>query len=262
MWSGVVMFAYLAIHLLNHALGIVSLDLAERGLRIEMAVWRSPPGTLVLYGSAGAHFALALWTLYARREWKLPLVETLRLFSGFTFPLLLIGHAVTARLGDTAFAITATYSAIITNLVASGNQGMQLGLLAPGWLHGCLGLWITLRQFKLMKRMKPVLIAAIILVPVLAAFGFLRMAAEVATLHHATPLLRDLSVERTALAAWKNELTTAYVGAVLFALLAGRFRTWILRWLTFRASSRPSASVSVKRPKPPATQTPLKARIE
>src|SRR3954452_19506584 len=88
LWSGLVMFLYLAIHLLNHALGVISLDLAEEGLRIEMAIWRSPPGTLLLYGSAGTHFALALWTVYARSEWKLPVVEILRLFSGFTFPLL------------------------------------------------------------------------------------------------------------------------------------------------------------------------------
>jgi adenylate cyclase len=138
--SGLVMFAYIAIHLINHALGIVSLALAESGLRLEMAFWRSPPITLLLYGSAALHFSLALWTLYSRREWRLPWIEILRLASGFSFPMLLIGHAVTARLGDTLFAIKPTYSLVITNLLMAGTQGMQIVLLAPGWLHGCLGL--------------------------------------------------------------------------------------------------------------------------
>jgi hypothetical protein len=40
--SGLVMFAYIAIHLANHALGIISLSLAEGGLRLEVAFWRSP----------------------------------------------------------------------------------------------------------------------------------------------------------------------------------------------------------------------------
>ena len=129
--SGIVMFAYTAIHLLNHALGIFSLALAESGLRAEMAFWRSTPATLLLYGAAAMHFSLALWTLYSRREWRLPWIEILRLASGLSFPLL-IGHAVTTRPGDTLFAIRPSYATIIMNLLMTGRQGMQLALLAPG----------------------------------------------------------------------------------------------------------------------------------
>jgi len=167
--TGLVMFAYITIHLVNHALGIVSLSLAESGLRVEMVFWRSPPITLLLYGAALIHF----WTLYSRREWKLPRIEILRLASGFTFPLLPIGHAVTTRLGDTLFAIRPTYATIIANLLMAGTQGMQLALLAPGWLHGCLGLWITLRRFHAMQQIKPLLVALVVLIPLLAAAGFL-----------------------------------------------------------------------------------------
>jgi adenylate cyclase len=87
MLSGLVMFAFITIHLFNHALGVVSLALAESGLRVEMVLWRSPPITLLLYGAAAIHFSLALWTLYSRREWRLPWIEVLRLSSGFSFPL-------------------------------------------------------------------------------------------------------------------------------------------------------------------------------
>src|ERR1700692_4795748 len=90
--SGLVMFAYIAIHLVNHALGIVSLALAESGLRLEMAFWRTTIATLLLYGAATMHFSLALWTLYARREWKLPWIEILRLVYGSTFSFLLLRH--------------------------------------------------------------------------------------------------------------------------------------------------------------------------
>ena len=40
--SGIVMFAYIAIHLLNHGLGIISLAVAETGLRFAMVFWRTP----------------------------------------------------------------------------------------------------------------------------------------------------------------------------------------------------------------------------
>jgi hypothetical protein len=35
-----VLFTYVTLHLINHAFGMVSLALAERGLRIAMAFWR------------------------------------------------------------------------------------------------------------------------------------------------------------------------------------------------------------------------------
>ncbi|MCP3725128.1 hypothetical protein M3I53_18680 [Paraburkholderia sp. CNPSo 3272] len=41
------MLAYLFLHLVNHVLGIWSLDLAGRGL-----LWRSLPGTIALMGPA------------------------------------------------------------------------------------------------------------------------------------------------------------------------------------------------------------------
>jgi adenylate cyclase len=227
--SGIVMFAYIAIHLLNHALGIVSLALAERGLRVEMAFWRSTPATLVLYGAAALHFSLALWTLSIRREWKLPWIEILRLASGFSFPLLLIGHAVTTRLGDALFAIKPSYSMIIMNLIVSGRQGMQLALLAPGWVHGCLGLWITLRHFDAMQRMKPLLVALVVLVPLAAATGFVRMAAEVLAMGSLPSTNVNMAIVQVKLTAWKDDITMAYLGAVLAAFTLGRLQTYLLQ---------------------------------
>jgi adenylate cyclase len=227
--SGLVMFAYIAIHLVNHALGIVSLALAESGLRLEMAFWRSPPITLLLYGSAALHFSLALWTLYSRREWRLPWIEILRLAAGFSFPMLLIGHAVTARLGDTLFAIKPTYSIIITNLLMAGTQGMQIALLAPGWLHGCLGLWITLRQFHAMQRIKPLLVTLVASVPVFAAIGFLRMAAEVRAMGPPPPAGTNSVIERATLVTWKDDLTMLYLCAVLAAFALGQLHSLVQR---------------------------------
>jgi adenylate cyclase len=241
--SGIVMFAYIAIHLLNHGLGIISLALAERGLSFEMAFWRTPIMTLLLYGAVAIHFALALWTLYSRLSWRLPWVEVLRLASGFSFPLLLINHAVTTRLGDALFGIKPSYALIIANLLAAGRQGMQLALLAPGWLHGCLGLWITLRRFRAMQRIKPLLVALVILIPLLAAagflkmtseiltgprlpaVGFLRMTSEVLTIGPRLPTGPDALLHKTVLASWNANLVKIYLGAIFFSFLLGRLHS-------------------------------------
>ncbi len=68
----------------------------------------------------------------------------------------------------------------MTDLVASGNEGWQVALLAPGWVHGCLGLWITLRRWPWAQRMRFVLAGAALLLPLLSAAGFWRMASALA----------------------------------------------------------------------------------
>lgn len=226
--SGLVMFAYITMHLSNHMLGLISLDAAEHGLDFVMATWRHPVMTFLLYSSAALHFVLALWTLYSRHEWHLPWVEQLRLFSGFSFPLLLIQHAVTARLGDAFYGIAPSYAEVVGTLLAAGRQGLQLALLAPGWLHGCLGLWITLRRYDIMRRIKVPLTVLVFLIPVLAAGGFIRMAAEVSTLPPA-PASPDLVTQHAALDALTDDLTKAYLGAVAVAFLLGRLRALVER---------------------------------
>ena len=234
--TGLIMFVYITIHLLNHGLGIISLTVAEAGLRLEMAFWHTSIMTLLLYGAVAIHFLLALWTLYSRADWRLPWVEILRLVSGFSFPLLLINHAVTTRLGDALFGIKPSYALIIANLLAAGMQGMQIALMAPGWLHGCLGLWITLRRFRAMQRIKGLLAALVVIVPLLAATGFLRMTSEVLAMG-APPTGSDAMLHKTALASWGTNLVGIYLGAIFVAFFLGRLRPFLAP--TFQRYSAP-----------------------
>ena len=62
--SGLVMLSYVTMHLLNHAVGLISLAAMERTLRWVMALWTQGPMQLLLYGSFATHYALALWALW------------------------------------------------------------------------------------------------------------------------------------------------------------------------------------------------------
>ena len=66
--SGCVLFAYVATHLANHSLGLISLAAMEAGREWFLALWRNPLGTAALYGALSVHFALGLWALYRRRS--------------------------------------------------------------------------------------------------------------------------------------------------------------------------------------------------
>lgn len=218
--SGLVLLTYVSLHLVNHALGIWSLDLAERGLTWSIVLWQSLPGTALLYGAAGVHFALACRTVYTRRNWGLPIIEWVRLWAGFGLPLLLIGHVVTTRLAVTLYQVEPSYHMIVGSLARSGAQGWQLALLAPGWVHGCLGLWLSLQRSAPMRRAKPLLIAVMVLVPLLSAAGFLRMDRAV-SIASATPPPGAIG-SSASLEPWREVIMLSYIALVAGAFLAGR----------------------------------------
>jgi adenylate cyclase len=180
--SGVVLWVYVASHLLNHALGLVSLNAAEQGLRVALWVWHSALGTLLLYSAFAVHLVLAMLGLYQRPTLRLPAVELLRIGAGLAIPMLLVGHAVATRMAYEWYGVVPLYQRVVTALLHTGSEGRQLALLAPGWLHGCMGLHMALRKRALYQRWRWVWAVAALLLPCLAGAGFLQMAQEVATL--------------------------------------------------------------------------------
>jgi adenylate cyclase len=178
--SGLVLFAYVAAHLVNHALGLVSVAAAERGLRLALALWHSLPGTVLLYVAAGLHLALAFESIYARRTLRMAPIEMWRIALGLGIPTLLIGHAVGTRLAWELYQQSPQYSRVVWALRASDGQGRQLALLVPGWLHGCLGIHIAFARRPLYQRLHPLLFSAALLLPVLGGLGFLAMGRELA----------------------------------------------------------------------------------
>jgi len=232
--SGVVLFAYVATHLANHALGLVSLAAAERGLRIGVAVWQSPPGTLLLYGAAVTHVALAFIALYERRTLRIPPLELLRIALGFGIPTLLIGHAINTRLAFEIYGHPPDYAHVVWALWHSGREGLQIALLVPGWLHGCLGLRYAFGRRTWFAGLRPLLFAGALLLPVLAVTGFLSMAREVALLAQdpswvAVTAAEVAASERLALAQIGRIALLGYFSAVGIVLVSRIVRSVVER---------------------------------
>jgi adenylate cyclase len=236
--TGLVLFTYITAHLLNHALGLVSLEAAEAGMEYAIEVWYSLPGTLILYGAAVIHFLLALWAVYERRTFRLPPAELLRIALGFTLPILLIGHYANTRLAYDMFGLSSDYTRVVANLWVADSQGMQLGLLAPGWLHGCMGLYFAFNRRALFRQLRFVLFAVALLLPVFSALGFLAMGRELATNTTAAAAAIDYLgpahvAERLAIAKWRNALLAGY-----FAIIGAAFGARAIRNLLERGGKR------------------------
>jgi adenylate cyclase len=56
---GLVLFAYLVSHFLNHALGNISMEALAAGVYYHAAFWQFPPVGMVFYASALIHSGLA-----------------------------------------------------------------------------------------------------------------------------------------------------------------------------------------------------------
>jgi len=178
--SGLVLFTYLTVHLINHALGLISVDAAEAGLRLVVAFWHSATGTVLLYGAAGTHIALALLAVYERRTLRMPALQALRTLLGLWMPVVLITHFTGTRLAFDHYNLSSDYARIVPALWTPTAEGRQLALLVPGWIHGCLGLKFAFGGKKWYVRMLPVLFGAALLLPVLAGLGFVAMGRELA----------------------------------------------------------------------------------
>ena len=217
--SGLVLFTYITAHLINHALGLVSLKTAEAALEFAVEVWSSPLGTVLLYGAFAIHFVLALWSVYERRTFRLPPLELLRIALGFTLPIMLIGHAANTRLAWELFGMPSDYARVVATLWFTDTQGMQLGVMAPGWVHGCLGLHFLLNRRPLYRKLRYVLFAFALLIPVFSGLGFIAMARELSASTAAAAAVSDYlgpehAAERLALAQWRNGLLLGYFGLI------------------------------------------------
>ena len=174
--SGLVLFTYVTTHFLNHALGLISLEAMEYGLRWFIAVWRSPPGTLVLYGAVVVHFALALHAIFRRRRFRtMAWPEILQLAAGLAIIPMVADHALATRLAPALYDVQTNY-AFVVGLMAwqePAYGAWQAATMIVAWLHGCLGLWFWLRLKPWWPRAAPYMLALAIVMPLAGLAGFL-----------------------------------------------------------------------------------------
>jgi adenylate cyclase len=170
---GVVLFAYLVSHFLNHALGNISGDALATGLYYHILFWRFLPVAIVFYTAALVHAGLGIWAFYERRQFRWKAIEPLQLVLGLSIPALIIAHIIGVRLGQALFGQEKLYpQALYTYWIVWPYKILQMyALLLIAWIHGCIGLYFWLRMKAFYKRAAPFLLAAAVLVPTLAMLG-------------------------------------------------------------------------------------------
>lgn len=185
LFSGLVLFSYVALHLVGPVLGNVSLALMERTRPLMQWPWETLPGQILLYGAATIHLALAFYALYRRRRFRdIRPGEVVQLVFGFAIPPLLVLHLVSTRIAAEFFALDPTYPWIMAIYfkfdIVSGFR--QLGVLIAAWVHGCLGIYFWLRLKPWWEHWRIPLFAVSLVWPTMALLGFFSAGQEAALL--------------------------------------------------------------------------------
>jgi adenylate cyclase len=237
-----VLFVFVASHLVNHALGLISLAAMEAGRWVFLAVWRNPVGTALLLGAVVVHVALAAWSIYLRRQLRMPVWEALQTALGIMIPVLLVDHIVGTRLAHSQYGFEDSYTALVTVYwVLKPEIGIsQSILLLVAWTHGCMGIHYWLRMQPWYARIRMVLYTVVVLVPVLALLGFAQAGRFVATLAVDPIWIRETFVDaRTpnVMAAGALRQTGDTIRLALGVLLAVTLTARALRQIIERGSA-------------------------
>jgi len=181
--SGVVLFAYLVSHFLNHALGNISMEALASGVYWHTLFWHSLPVTLVFYASCLVHTGLGIWALYERRQFRWKAIEPLQLVLGLSIPALIITHVIGVRLGYSLYGHDLLYPQVFFAYWISWpplKMWMLFAVLVISWAHGCIGLYFWLRLKPFYRRAAPYLLATAVLIP--TERPVLTMASSIATI--------------------------------------------------------------------------------
>lgn len=169
--TGLVLFAFVVTHLLNHAVGLVSIDAMEAVRNVRTAVTRSVPGTIILTASLIVHFVLGIAVFVGRRSLRIRMHEWVQLAFGLLIPLLLMRHIIGMRGAHEYAGVDDNYTYALWVMWTS-EAWRQAALMILVWVHGCIGLhhWLQFKSWY--RELKWLWVSLVTLVPTLSFAGF------------------------------------------------------------------------------------------
>jgi adenylate cyclase len=244
--TGLIIGLYVTMHLSNHALGLISVHAQEAVRPWVMALWHSPPGQVLLYGSLITHAVIALVILFRRRHYYMPAWEAIQILLGLAIPYLLLVHIVNTRGTRILTGIDIDYTYEIANLwVDPWTRFRQIVLVLLVWGHFVVGLHFWWRLHSWYRRVFPAMLLAYVLVPAAALLGFAEVGMTMTARAQNNPQwMRAMKARgvpgdpqraklRAALKDWVGPSWIAVVGLVL---CAAQVRNWRERHARFKVT--------------------------
>jgi adenylate cyclase len=173
--SGLVLLLFVAGHLSNLALGLVSVDAMERWRGVLLMPWQTGFGQALLLAAAIVHTGLGLASLASRHSLAMSRTDWVQLLLGLATPPLLVNHVVGLQVtSDLAARFSPDYGYVLAVYwrYAPLLALQQLLVVVIVWAHGAIGLYSTLVLRRSWPRLAPVVVPILFAIPILALLGF------------------------------------------------------------------------------------------
>lgn len=169
--ASMLILTYTATHFLNHALGLISLDVLEEGRRIFLAFWRHTIFQWLFPVALFLHAQSALWRLMFRQSWRFSRREKIKIITGLMIPFMLLMHLAATRMLWWFFGYNDTYSYYLLENFHPGGMAFFLVMTILVWVHGFYGLTATLDLKPWFARVRTVFLICYVSIPVVGFAG-------------------------------------------------------------------------------------------
>ena len=187
--TGCFLFFYAVTHLLNHSLGLISLEVMELGRSIFLKFWRNQIIFYALYGALFIHFILGIYAIGRRRSFLLTRKEWIRNITAALIPFFLASHLSITLFGSRFLGLNDSYAFMILSTYLFdpvGYIGLSVMLILI-WTHGSIGL-IGLLEFRgIYLKYKLLLNSLIFGLPILALGGYFSACLELMLVKETQP---------------------------------------------------------------------------
>src|SRR6201981_533402 len=173
--SGLLLLLFVAGHLCNLALGLVSIDTMERWRAVLLMPWQTSFGQALLLPAAVVHAGLGIASLASRHSLAMSRTDWVQLLLGPATPPLLVNHVVGLQVtSDLVARFRADYGFVLAVYWRSAPLFalQQLFGVVIVWAHGAIGLYSALVLRRSWPRLAPIVVPILFAIPMLALLGF------------------------------------------------------------------------------------------
>lgn len=145
--TGMVMFVFITMHLINLALGMSSVQTMEDWRPVLSGVWSDfVVLKYLLQASLVVHFLLALYSLFWRNTLKVPAYDMSQMIAGILI-IPLLGMHVFRVMAVKDLGLEPTYMIVLGQFwIVSPFAGLQqIVMLVVAWVHGVIGIYTWLQ---------------------------------------------------------------------------------------------------------------------
>ncbi len=172
--TGLILFAFLTMHLTNVALGLSSVALMEQARPWLLDIWANIVVGPVLLAALLIHMGLGLAAIYRRNTFNMTRNDIVQIVSSLILVPLMIPHVMGTAVAKEFFDLPQNFAGVLMLFwYYEPAEGLrQVLLLSAAWIHGCIGLFLWLRVQRWWPHVAYFSYPVAVALPVLAMLGY------------------------------------------------------------------------------------------